>query len=108
MVSPGKGRSSTDGQKGVQAAIVQFLFRLLYSRKVKPDLGNFPMKIFEISPLGGKIMEAMASYDREWGPNFLDTMRKFMKEFSECFLRIYVAPESRIQVYANRNSKSFD
>ena len=97
-VSPGKGRSSTDGQKGKQAAVVQVLHRLLYSRKVKPDLGNFPMKLFDISPLGAKILEAMGSYDREWGPNFLDILRKFLKELSNCLLEIYVAPESNIQV----------
>ena len=106
VVSPGKGRSSTDGQKGKQAAVVQFLYRLLYSRKIKPDLGNFPMKIFEVSPLGAKVLQAMGSYSREWGPNFLDTMRKFMKEFSTCFLDIYVAPESQIQVLS-RDGKSF-
>ena len=91
MVSPGKGRHSSDGNKGKQAAVVQFLYRMLYSEKVKPGLGNFSMSLFTISPLGGKILEAMGSYDREWGPNFLDTMRKFMKEFSECFMTFYVA-----------------
>ena len=105
-VSPGKGRSSTDGQKGKQAAVVQFIYRLLYSRQAKPGVGTFHMKIFEISPLGAKILEAMASYDREWGPNFMDTMRKFMAEFSECFLRIYVAPESQIQVLAREGKKN--
>ena len=97
-VSPGKGRSSVDGQKGKQAAVVQLLYRMLYSRKVKPGIGTFSMKLFDVSPLGAKLLEAMGSYDREWGPNFLDTLRKYMLEFSENFLAIYVAPESQIQV----------
>ena len=97
MVSPGKGRHSTDGSKGKQAAVVQLIYRMLYSSKVKPDLGNFAMLLFDISPLGAKILEAMGSYNREWGPNFMDTMRKFMKEFSECFMTFYVAPNSDLQ-----------
>ena len=106
LVSPGKGRSSVDGQKGKQAAVIQLLYRMLYSEKVKPGIGNFPMKIFLVSPLGAKLLEAMGSYDNEWGPNFLDTMRKFMKEFSDCFLEFYLPPESNRQVLSTQGNQN--
>ena len=100
-VCAGKGRHSQDGAKGKMACLVQFLYRLLYARKVKPDLGNFEFKIFKLSPLGVKVIEAMAHYDPEWGINFIDTMRKFMNIFTTGFMRFYIPPETERQGPAN-------
>ena len=92
MISPGKGRHGTDGHRGKQACLVQFIYRLVYSKKVKPGIGNFDFKIFDHSPLGSKVLQAMASYDPEWGINFLDTMRKYFNEMTECFMQFYIPP----------------
>ena len=92
MVSAGKGRHGKDGHRGKQSCLIQFIHRLIYSKKVKPGIGNFPFKLFEHSPLGSKVIQAMASYDPEWGINFLDTMRKYFKVMVENFMKFYVPP----------------
>ena len=96
-VIPGKGIHSTDGKKGIMSCTTQFLHRLLYGIGIKPDKGSYDFHIFELSPLGCKVLEACAEYDPEWGTNFLDTMRKIINRMTDRLMRLYIPPKTEKQ-----------